>query len=187
MGLKVIAVTGAEPVSLSDVTNWIRYTGTLQNSVITSLITAAIAEVENWTNKTVVEKDYQLTQQQFTSIINFPVSTVQSITSIQYLDSEDNLQTVASSVYGLDNISEINQVFQKNTGTGFPFSNGEPNSVQINFTSSFNGDVVPEDTKTAIKIIVAHMYEEREAYSTEAMRVNPAIENLLNIQAVYRF
>jgi len=111
MALKVITPPATEPVTLTEARLWIRYTGTLQDTVITSLITAARLDVESWTNRTLVTTGYEYYINDLCAEIQFPTSTVQSITSITYIDDNGDTQTLSNTLYSLDNISIINTVF----------------------------------------------------------------------------
>lgn len=200
MGLKVITEPTEEPVDLAETKLWIRYTQTLQDDVITALITAARRYVEKWTNRTLVTTTYEYYLEDlfldhissynggtYYRMMEIPTSTIQSITSITYIDDDDAEQTLASTVYGLDNVSMINKVYLL-PDQSVPSVNAQPNAVKITFDAGYGAaTAVPEDLKTAIKMMVGFMFEQREAMQEQDLKNNPAIQQLLNLSADYRF
>lgn len=191
MGLKVITEPTEEPVDLEETKLWIRYTQSLQDDVITALITAARRYVESWTNRTLVTTTYEYYVEDFARCspqeIQIPKSTINSITSITYVDSNGDTQTLAASVYGFDNVSPINTVFLL-PEQSWPDVQVQPNAVKITFPAGYGlAAAVPEDIKTAIKMMVGLMYEHREAMQEAQLKENPAIMALLNLSADYRF
>lgn len=188
MGLKVITEPSIEPVTQSEMELWIRYTQTLQTNVITSLITAARRYVESWTNRTLITTSYEYYVEDLSCEIQIPTSTVNSITSITYIDDDGATQTLSNTLYGLDNVSTINTVYQL-PEQDYPSVQVQPNAVKITFDAGYGSLAadVPEDMKTAIKLMVGFMFEQREAMQEQDLKDNPAIMQLLNLQADYRF
>ena len=82
MGLKVITEPATEPITLTEAKLWIRYTQSLQNDVVTALITAARRYVESWTNRTLVTTTYEYYVEDFARCspqeIQIPKSTINS-------------------------------------------------------------------------------------------------------------
>jgi uncharacterized phiE125 gp8 family phage protein len=187
MGLVVNTAPAEEPVTRAEAALFMRYTGSLQNDVIDALIVAARKYVEAWTNKTLVTTTYEYYTDDLYDEIILPTGTVSSITSIQYQDSTDTQQTLSSTLYKLDNKSIQNKVYRDPLET-FPEALVQPNAVKIVFVAGFGAaSAVPEDFKTAIKIMVAQMFEHREGVQENDLKENPTIKQLLNIGADYRF
>jgi len=191
MSLKLITAPVLEPITLQEAKDWIRYEDSLQNDAITSLIKTARREVEAWTNVILIDSVYEYYVNRFTNKIKFPISTVQSSgLVVTYQDTADVEQTVDSSVYGLDNVSAINELFEKVNGAQWPCDViQEPNAVKISFTAGFGAlqSDVPDDAKTVIKLMVSYMFINRESYDLQEFKKTPAVENLLNNIANYRF
>ena len=191
MGLKVITEPATEPVTLIEASLFIRYTQSLQNDVITALITAARRYVESWTNRTLVTTTYEYYVEDFSRCspqeIQIPKSTINSITSITYIDGNGDTQTLENTVYGFDNVSPINTVFLLPTQS-WPDVQTQPNAVKITFPAGYgNAAAVPENFKTVIKMRVAELFEHREANTTAPRHPNSMMEALLSISADYRF
>lgn len=191
--LEIITPPAEEPVSLDDVKDFIRYEDTLQDSYITALIPAARRQVEQWTNRTLINTDfkyYVTAGYCFPRVIQLPISTViEAGLVVQYLDCNDTLQTVDASVYKLDNKSMINSIYERYNEC-FPTDvMPESNSIIISLTAGFGVDrsFVPSNYKQAILLICSYMFEMRDAYIESDMRNNPALQKMLGIGASYRF
>ena len=191
MGLKVKTEPLIEPVTDAEAEVWIRYTDTLQKAAISSLVKAARKEVESWTNRILINTVFEYYQDRFTRELILPVATVQSSgLVITYQDNADVEQTVLAADYGLDNVSSTNKIFQKRNGSFWPTDViQEPNAVKVTFTAGYGvlAADVPEDAKTVIKLLVSFMFDNRDSYNSEEFKANPAVRNLLNNIASYRF
>jgi len=187
MGLVITVEPAEEPVTLAEASLFMRYTGSLQNAVVTALIVAARKDVESWTNKTMVTTTYEYYTNDLCDEILIPTGTIQSITSITYQDSADATQTLTSTLYKLDNKSIQNKVFRDPIET-YPQVLVQPNAVKITFDAGFGAaSAVPENLKTVIKMRVAELFEHREANTTASRQPNEAMMAILSPSADYRF
>ena len=187
MGLVITVEPAEEPVTLAEASLFMRYTGSLQNAVVTALIVAARKDVESWTNKTMVTTTYEYYTNDLCDEILIPTGTIQSITSITYQDSADATQTLTSTLYKLDNKSIQNKVFRDPLET-YPEVLVQPNAVKITFDAGFGAaSAVPENLKTVIKMRVAELFEHREANTTASRQPNEAMMAILSPSADYRF
>jgi uncharacterized phiE125 gp8 family phage protein len=187
MGLKITSEPATEPVTRAEAVLFMRYVGSLQNDVIDALITAARKDIENWTNRTMVTTTYEYYLEDLCAVMEIPTSTVISVSSITYTDTDGNTQTLSSSLYGTDNVDPINKVYLLPEQT-FPEVQVQPNAVKITFTAGYGAaSAVPETMKTAIKMRVAELYEHRESNSPAPRMPGEAYESLLNTVADYRF
>lgn len=175
-----------EPVTRAEAALWMRYTGTLQNDVIDSLIVAGRRYVEAWTGRTLVTTTWDFYTNQLCDSINLPTGNAIAVSAITYQDLDDAEQTLTSTLYGLDNKSVINTIYRV-PNQSYPSVLDRPNSVKITLTAGYGAaSAVPEDIKTAIKMMVALCYEHREASLMESLKENPAIKALLQIDSKYQ-
>ena len=93
--------------------------------------------------------------------IELPVSPVQSITSITYVDLAGNVATLPATDYVLvaDGLTaEIEPAYQK----VWPVPRYQPQSVTVTFVAGYgHAASVPEPIKLAIRVAVAWWYERR--------------------------
>jgi uncharacterized phiE125 gp8 family phage protein len=190
-GLSLVTPPGVEPLSLDDAKNVCRVEITDDDTLITSLIAAARKVCESYTKSQFITAHYQLVLDQFPVTgniwqfigmpISLPMPPVQSVTSIQYLDSQGNLQTLDTSRYLVDVVSQPARIapafFQP-----WPITRPQMSAVQVNYVAGFGDDAadVPDVYKVAIGQLVAHWYRNREAVSEGSFSALPlAVESLL--------
>ncbi|KVE27737.1 hypothetical protein WI93_11925 [Burkholderia vietnamiensis] len=96
------------------------------------------------------------------SKIDIPFPRLQSVDAVKYIDALGVQQTMDSSLYVVDNVSEPGVLTPK-TGTYWPDTLNTTNAVQISFTAGY-GDAadVPAGIKSWILVRVATLYENRE-------------------------
>ena len=186
MALIVNTKPAEKPVTLQEVKDFIRYVGTLQDPLIDSLIGSACQYVENWTGRTLITTTYDYYTNQLCDEIALPTGNAISVSAITYEDLDDATQTLTSTLYELDNKSVINTVFRVPNQV-YPEVLDKPNSVKITFTAGYGAqDDVPDCLKTAIKMMVAQIYENREGMLMAELKDNPTIKQLLNLEAKYQ-
>lgn len=189
MALKLITDAASEPVTRAEAALFMRYTGTLQNDVIDSLIIAATRYVQNWCNTQLINATFDYYTDSFCDYIDLPIGPVSSITSVKYQDADDAEQTLATTVYGSDLVSPVNKIYLKANQT-WPVTIANPNAVVVRLVAGYGATAtsVPDHYKTVIKMVVADMFENREANNEKEYKPNPAVKALLNLGAQnYRF
>lgn len=85
-----------------------------------------------------------------------------SVTSIQYIDESGTLQTWSSDEYDVDAETEPGRIVPA-YGYSWPSIRGDPNGIVITYVAGYDSaDDVPGEIKTAILMLVAHWYANRE-------------------------
>lgn len=109
-----------------------------------------------------------------------PLPPLQSVTSITYIDPNGAEQTLSTDVFAVDAVSEPGVVSLKK-GQSWPATLAQRNAVTVSFVAGY-GDptAVPDRLKSAIKLIVGDMYENREAAIVGVSRTdNPTVARLI--------
>lgn len=88
-----------EVLSLTDVKTHLRITGTDDDDAIRMFIAAIRRKTETYLNKTLVTSTWEYKLDSFTDEILLPMSPVQSISSVAYIDTDGNSQTFADIQY----------------------------------------------------------------------------------------
>lgn len=172
--LERTSVDGVEPITNGEVKNhcYITATDSATNTIITNLITAARNYGENRTWRTLVDSTYKQYLDDFPrDIIELPRSPVISVTSIEYIDSDGNTQTVDSSNYIVDTVSEPARIERKDNFT-WPIPDDRVNAVIITYTAGYGDDTgpdpdestVPEDIKIALLMHIKYLYDNRDSH-----------------------
>jgi uncharacterized phiE125 gp8 family phage protein len=182
--LKLVTAPGAEPLALSEVAPFLRVTGTDDDPVIFSLITAAWQHLDGrdgWLGRALVTQEWDLVLDEFPRgtgwvssgawnssgvfgpcPIEVPLPPLQSVTHIKYIDNDGVEQTWAAAKYIVDTKSEpgrITPAFDES----YPSTRRVMNAVTVRFVAGYGGPAaVPGPIKLAMSALVAHWFENRE-------------------------
>lgn len=119
--------------------------------------------------------------------IDLPHPQLVSVTSITYLDSNGEQQTMPTDAYRVDTSSTPGRIVPK-PGTIWPFINGYvPGSIKITYIAGSYGDgaetnTCPQTIVQAILLLIGHWYQNREAVSALGLKIVPmAVDALLSL------
>lgn len=161
MALKTVIPPNAEPVSLTEVKAYLRIDGAEYDDLLAPLVKAAREYCEAFQNRAYVTRTMELTIDVFPdSPLALPRPPLQSVVSIMYTDADGAETVLDSSYYVVDTVSEPGKLFLA-PGKDWPdVELSVVNGVRIRFVAGY-GTVydVPESAKTAIKLYVAHRFE----------------------------
>lgn len=165
MALKLISVSGSEPVTLSQAKLACRVDAdiTADDTLLTLLIKAARSDAEQQLGRAIVTAQYERALDAFPQGgIELAWPTVSAINSVQYVDAAGTLQTLAPAAYSLD-ARELPNWCLPAQGTDWPSALDTANAVRVTFTSGWaEGGAVPEDLQAWILMRVATLYKFRE-------------------------
>lgn len=171
MGWKATAGPSVEPFLLADAKLHLKVLTTNEDALITNMITAAREEVEKYCNISLVEQTIEESFPCFPVAENYntlsslwlSVSPLISIDSINYIDTDGNSQTLATSVYDLDDKTKPGKVTLKYNQT-WPSTAKIENAVTVTYKAGF-GDTaadVPQTIKQAMLLMLGNWFEKRE-------------------------
>ncbi|TXH14984.1 MAG: hypothetical protein E6R03_08205, partial [Hyphomicrobiaceae bacterium] len=169
MPWKVTSAPATEPVTTAEaklhlniptaVTDW--------DTLIEELIKSATSHVEDLTSQCLITQTLQeyrdnLDELQYFGEITLARYPVSAITHIKYTDTAGAQQTWDSANYRTDLVSRRPRIALATAGT-LPTTTDEVNSIEIQYIAGYgNAAAVPAEFKTAIKLLVAEMFENRE-------------------------
>lgn len=163
------AQTGTEPVSLADMKLYLRVDHNDEDDLIESLIVTAREWAETHTEKAIIEQDVTAYFDDIEREIELPLGNATDITAIRngsdVLDPSTYKLLIGSpsAVYFLGNLPETEK---------------EAQSIAIEYAAGYA--VTPKRIIQAIKILVADMYEHREAQVIgQTVSQNATLERLL--------
>jgi len=171
MAIRLITPPAAEPISLEEAKAHLRVDHDTDDALISMLIGAARQDCEEWTARAFVTQTWELVVDAFpTNEILIPRPPLQSITSIKYDDGDGFEQTLSSTEYVVDDVSQPGWVVP--VTTGWPSSIFEGiNAVRIRYVAGYAtsgnspdnlADNVPGPIKAAIMLRLGQLYEHRE-------------------------
>jgi len=175
-----------EPVTVQEVKDHSNIFIDSDDTLIETYITSARIHVENMTNRALITQTWDLFLDEFCSVITIPKAPLQSVSSISYLDTAGASQTLSSATYTVDTDSIPGRVYlayQKN----WPSIRGDRNGITIRFVAGYGGrSAVPEVIKHAMKMLVAHWYENREYSMSMALNEVPmGVRSILNNERIW--
>lgn len=187
MSLSLVTEPALEPVTLTEAKLHCRVDGTAEDALLTDLIIAATRHAERFTHRRFVSQvwDHRLDGPPCT-LWTSPIAPVISIGSVSYIDTDGTTQTWSSALYQTDipagptaGPARLMPIYN---GT-WPQTRDVLNAFTVRFTVGYGTTAasVPYDIKAAIKLLIGHFYENREAVNVGNM-VTPmplAVESLL--------
>ncbi len=156
-----------EPVGLEEMKAWARIDDFDNDVMISGNITAARRWVEALTHRALITQTFVFKIDSFpgpiTTVIELPGGNTQTLTSIAYLDTDGDSQTWASANYIADLVSQPALVGLA-YGIDWPSIREWALPITITYSAGYGDDPgdVPEELRTAIKIIASDLYENRE-------------------------
>lgn len=161
---KVTTDPAAEPVLLSEAKTHLRVDNDEENALITILAQAAREMVEQRIGRSLITQSRTIKLDYFpdSDTILLPYGPVISVTSITYYDEDEVLQTLSSSEYWVDTSSDIARIVVMDS---WPGTQDRPNAVTIVYSAGYgaSSSYVPKPIKQAIYLLIAHLYENRQA------------------------
>ncbi|MCP4567635.1 MAG: hypothetical protein GY841_08655 [FCB group bacterium] len=159
-------------VSLSDIKEHLRIDTTDEDDLITTYIQAATSYVEEQTRRRFLDTTETITLEEFTDKTRMRYSPVDSVTSIQYYDGDNSQQTYSSDNYGV--ITGDAGIIYRVDGASWPTLYNRPDAITITYVAGYGtASDVPAWAVQAIKLMVGHWYENREASAILTVRDIP--------------
>jgi len=190
MGLKQTTPPASEPVTLQEIKDHLRILGTDEDALLTAMIQAAREYCEKYQNRAYITQTWELALDQFPpeDRIRIPLPPLQSISSVKYYGTDDTEYTLPATDYQVDIHSQPGRVVL-GYGKSWPSITLRPaNGVIITFIAGYGttADEVPERVKQAIKVLVGHLYENREATDIKEFKEVPfAVHALLGLDRIW--
>jgi len=174
-GLKLVTGPSVEPVTLSEAKTHMRVDHDDEDSLISALIVAARERIdgkEGILNRAIIQQTWELTlDDEFPDEIEIPLPPLQSVSSITYVDTDGDTQTLAADQYRVIDSVEPARIVPANDVT-WPTPREQTEAIMVKFVAGHEdsgaspqdlADNVPQVIKQAILLTVSHWYEHREA------------------------
>lgn len=174
MNIRVTTAAPYYPVSRANAKLWARIDSddTAQDTMIDLLIAAMTDYAENITGRSFVQRSYELLLDTFPSWeIRLPRPPLLTIDSVKYYDTENVLQTLATSIYESDIYREPARL-RPVLGDVWPAVYNRMNAVQIAYTAGYAPgspddeagyrEAVPDTLKLWLSARIATLYDNRD-------------------------
>lgn len=171
MILRRSAEPDVEPVSLTEAKEHLRVDTTADDTYISACIVAARQSAEDFLGRQLITATwvYKLdafpaTRYGADAVLYLPRPPVQSVTSVQYVDTAGATQTLSASLYQTDLSAEPARIAPARNQTWPTTDTDTLAAVTITYVAGY-GDAasdVPQAIRQAILLTLGHFYENRE-------------------------
>ena len=149
-----------QAVTLGDVYTQLRITENDEDDYLKGLIDVATTVLQAKAWYQFLTATYTLKFSQFDYEMCLPRPPLKTVPTIAYIDANGDSQTVTSSIYDVITYQTPGLIRLAFNQT-WPAVRGNPDDITVTFTCGEDASAVPDRTKQAIKLFVAHMYTQR--------------------------
>lgn len=192
MALTIVTEPTVEPLDVEEVENHLRLSDTStgeEDVVIASYIKAARRYCERIQNRAYLHQTWDLIIDTWPEkdYIEIPRPPLVSVTHVKYYDTDETEYTMSAGLYYVDTNGEPGRVHLQ-YGETWPTTTLRPaNGVAVRFVAGYGSvaTLVPAEITQAMKLLVGHMYERREATDIkEVLEITPGAMELLWLDRV---
>jgi uncharacterized phiE125 gp8 family phage protein len=183
MSAILLNAPSSEPISLADAKLYLRVEHEDDDDLIAALIAAARVQVEAQTRRALITQTWRLTRDVWPAGGALPILPVplREVTAIGVYDADGMIHTLDVDEFHIDNISAPAILA---FALGAPPAPGKLRAgIEIDIEAGYGntGEDVPEPFKQAIRLLVAHWYENRRvlAASGEAASMPASVSALI--------
>jgi len=183
--LRRITAPAVQVVTLAEAKDHLKIEFDDHDALITALIDAATSQVDGAAGigSALITQTWRLSFDYWpSSPIQIPLGPVQSVTSITYVDGSGATQTWSPAGYQVDVDGAVARIVPAYSTT-WPVARLQPGAIKITFVAGYgpSANDVPADLKAAIKLLIGHLFANREAASDKAIAALPfGVEAILN-------
>ena len=174
---EIVTRPTSEPLTLTEAKKHLEIAAsdTSHDEHVASLITQAREQWERDTDTACCTQTWRVKVGSWQDGIVLPKRPVSSITSIQYYDGANNLQTLSTLIYQLDAPKrQLKLAYQQ----VLPATSARWDAWTITYVCGYSADglYVPAVAKSAMKLLIGYMFENRDMLMTSS---NDAYEALV--------
>ena len=174
-----------EPVTLAEIKDHLRVSGTAEDSLLTLYAQMAREAVEEETWRALMPQTWTLYLPGWPAngVIELPRPPLASVTAITYTDEDGVEGTLAVSNYRVDTAREPGRVVLAPNGAWPVDALDSVNGVAVEFVAGYaDASAVPVTAKAAILLQIGEIYANREAVIVGSTpQLAPAVVRLINL------
>lgn len=170
------------PITIEQAKAHIRSTSDTEDEILETYINAALEWAEERTNRAIAQRSYLVVNDKFplTGWWALPLGYVDSITSVQYIDTNGATQTWSSANYELDNASDYQARLRPVPAQSWPSIGEYLSAARVTMVAGWAVDDVPYTVRQAVLMMVANFDEGRAPGDPDGMHIERAAEALLS-------
>lgn len=150
-----------EPITLPEMKAYLRVDDEAEDNLIAGLIRAARLMVESASRRVLIEQRWRIVMDRWpdSGQVRLPVAPLIAVDRIRVLNGEGTASEVEPSSIATDPVSDPPSI----TVSGVPDPGKPRNGIEIELRAGFGAtaEAVPATLKLAIRILVAHWFENR--------------------------
>jgi uncharacterized phiE125 gp8 family phage protein len=163
---EVLTAATSNILTLSEVKAHIKVDTSDDDTLITNLLIACTNSAQEYTNRFFIATTIKMIADTWQETETLLKSKVTSIVSIQYYDVDDSLQTLSTSVYGSDLVSQPARIFLK-PNQSFPQLSERKGAIEVKYVVGQAGsDEVDDAIKQAVLLQIGNLYQNRQSVVT---------------------
>ena len=185
----LVTPPSVEPITLTEAKLYLRVTHAAEDALITSLIAAARQWVETYTRRALCTQTWDLRYAGFPDrwrALVVPHAPLQSVTSITYIDDDEVMQTLGTSLYVVrtqDGPTAGRGTIEAADSVTMPTVSDAPDlPVTVRAVCGYgNAAAVPDGLKAALYLLLGDLYEQRQItiVGTITSKTQTTVERLL--------
>jgi uncharacterized phiE125 gp8 family phage protein len=186
MNLLVYTAPATEPVTVAELKTHLRLDHAADDTWLGVAIQAAREAIEARCRRALVSRTYDGFIDAFPGAdwIEIPMPPVASITSVKYYDEGGTQQTLASTVYLLDQTSLPARLYLA-PDQQWPSLQDRRNAIAVRFVAGYGAAAaVPAALRLACLMLAADLYEHRGSSAEQRLESNEGFSRLLSAYAV---
>lgn len=158
----LVTPPGQRPVTLTEAKHHLRVDDDSENGRIRNLLDAATSHIQDITGRALIEQtwDWFLDAWPRNGVLEVPSAPLSSVTSITYLDTAGDTQTLDTDVYTVNTDREPGRITLA-LGQSWPTLRGVPDQITVRFVAGYGttNDTVPEPLRQGILYWVEATYD----------------------------
>ena len=166
--IALVTAPTAEPVTRQEVKDHLRIDSDLEDTHLDLLIKAARQHCENAIHRAFVTQTWRLKLDHVPcgTTITFPNPPLLTVSSFAYVDTSGSSTTWSSTNYTVAADADPGRLMLAYNAS-WPAVRTQPEAITITYTAGYGAaSAVPQTLKHAVKMLVAHWYENREPVLT---------------------
>jgi len=178
--IEIVAGPTQEPITVDRARSERAIPHMLDDDLLIDKIAQARQHVEGILGKALITQTWALHLDEFPNEIRLSGGKVQSVSSIQYWDTDGVQQTLDPSLFQADLFSRVPRI-RPAPGECFPATQKRLNAVRVEYVVGYGSpDDVPQDIKGALLLLIGDAYENREGQVVGSIIAqNRAVDRLL--------
>jgi len=154
-----------EPITTAEAKAHLRVDFSDEDTYIDTLISSARGICESYCNRVFITQTWRQNEDYFSNPIKMQVNPIISLTSLKYYDADESQQTITDlpANFQKDFNSDVGKIYEGLTNA-FPTIGDTVNPIEIITVCGYGAaSAVPMEIKHAIKLMVSHLYENRDS------------------------